>query len=123
MVSLGDGELVAFQSSQVGRETKKLLYANGKVCAVEKASTLLRLGLQFFQMAIPTGSANHDTPAECQYRANIFYSGFGSGEVDHNVHTRQGGRGNRGGVLVFSDVECPHARSEERRVGKEWRSR
>ena len=60
-------------------------------------------------MRVPAGGADDDAAAQRQHGAHVFDRGFGSGEVDDHVDAGKVGRGERGGVLVFVDVEGAHA--------------
>ena len=105
-----DRELIAVELRQLGGEAEELLHADGEVGAVEQcAAAPLGESLHFVELGVPAGGADDDAAAEREHSAHVFNRRFGGGEVDHHVHAGEVGRGERGGVVVFIDVEGAHA--------------
>ena len=60
-------------------------------------------------MSVPSGSPDHDVPAQRQHRANVFDGRFRSSEVDDNIDARQVRSRQRRGMRIVVDVERAHA--------------
>src|SRR5580704_472757 len=105
-----DGEFVAFDVREFGREAEEFLDPDGEVGAVEQAATAaFGDSFQLWQLRIPASGADHDAATEREDGADIFDGGLGCGEVDDDIDTGEAGRGEGRGVLVFVDVERTHA--------------
>jgi hypothetical protein len=82
------------------------LHADGEVGSVEqRAASFFGESFHLVEMRVPAGGADDDAAAQGEDGAHVFDRGFGSGEVDDRVHAGQVGSGERGGVLIFSNVE------------------
>ena len=108
MVGLIDGKVVTFQLRQIGGQAEELLHAQGEVGAVEQRPALLRQGLHFVEMVVPSSGADDDAAAQAEDGAHVFESRRGGCEVDDHIHAAEIGGGKRGGVLVLVHVKSAH---------------